>query len=70
MKEYIQSHVQEKRNEMNITQQELATAIGVTRQTIFAIEKGRYTPSVALALKIAHYFGTTVEELFQLECNQ
>lgn len=66
MKEYIQSRVQEKRTELNITQQELAEAVGVTRQTIFAIEKGRYTPSVALALKIADYFDSTVEELFHL----
>ncbi len=66
MKEYIQSRVQEKRTELDITQQELAEAVGVTRQTIFAIEKGRYTPSVALALKIADYFDTTVEDLFQL----
>ena len=39
-----------------ITQQELGDAIGVTRQTIIAIEKGNYTPSVALALNIANYF--------------
>lgn len=70
MKEYIQSQVQEKRTQLDITQQELAEAIGVTRQTISAIEKGRYTPSVALALKIADYFDTTVEELFQLEQDQ
>ena len=70
MKEYIQSRVQEKRTELDITQQELADAIGVTRQTIFAIEKGRYTPSVALALKIADYFDTTVEKLFQLSKDQ
>ena len=48
----------------NITQQELGDAIGVTRQTIIAIEKGNYTPSVSLALHIAHYFNTPIEEIF------
>lgn len=47
-----------------MTQEDLAQAVGVTRQTIIAIEKGNYTPSVMLALKIARYFNTTVEEVF------
>ncbi|MDP4011877.1 MAG: helix-turn-helix transcriptional regulator [Candidatus Roizmanbacteria bacterium] len=66
MKEQVLSRVLEQRTKSNVTQQELADAIGVTRQTIFAIEKGRYTPSVALALKLAHYFKVTVEELFMI----
>lgn len=52
-------------NEM--TQQQLADSLGVSRQTIFLIEKGNYNPSVLLALKIAKLFNTTVEEVFQIE---
>ena len=55
--------------EQHIPQEELAKAIGVTRQTIIAIEKGNYTPSVLLALKIASYFHTTVEKLFTIDTN-
>lgn len=51
-------------NEM--TQEQLAIAVGCTRQTIFALEKGRYVPSLGLALKIAKVFQTTVDDLFQL----
>lgn len=51
----------------NITQQDLAMAIGVSRQTINSIESGRYVPSTLLALKIAAYFGKTVNDIFQLE---
>jgi putative transcriptional regulator len=50
-----------------MTQQDLADRVGVTRQTIHAIEKGRYNPSVGLALALARVFGTSVEELFQLD---
>ena len=48
------------------TQQELADRVGVTRQTILSIEKGKYTPSVALALCVAEVFDVSVETLFQL----
>ena len=50
-----------------MTQQQLATRLGVTRQTVMAIERGRYNPSVGLALKLAHTFGVAVEDLFELE---
>lgn len=50
-----------------MTQQQLADALGVSRQTIFLIEKGNYNPSVLLALKIANLFNTNVEEIFQIE---
>jgi putative transcriptional regulator len=50
-----------------MTQQELADRIGVTRQTVHSIEKGRYSPSVGLALKLAGVFGVAVEDLFALE---
>lgn len=52
-------------NEM--TQQELADMIGVTRMTVYSIEKGRYVPSTVLALKIARVFNRPVEEIFYFE---
>jgi putative transcriptional regulator len=55
------------RGRKNITQEELANKVGVTRQTIIAIEKGNYTPSVLLAIKLAKYFNVSVEDLFNLE---
>jgi putative transcriptional regulator len=51
----------------NITQADLAEAIRVSRQTINTIESGKYVPSTVLALKIAQYFHTSVEEIFQLD---
>ncbi|MBI2475769.1 MAG: helix-turn-helix transcriptional regulator [Candidatus Taylorbacteria bacterium] len=56
MKEIISNQVYDLRASAGITQEGLAEAIGVTRQTIIAIEKGNYTPSVLLALKIAKFF--------------
>jgi len=49
-----------------ITQQDLADRVGVTRQTIIAIEQGKYSPSLPLALKIAKTFDTTIEKVFEL----
>lgn len=49
-----------------MSQQELADRVGVTRMTIYSIEKGKYVPSAALALKIARVFGKAVEEIFSL----
>lgn len=46
------------------SQQELANAVGVTRQTIFSIEKGKFVPSALLALKIARFFNKSLEEVF------
>lgn len=51
----------------DITQQDLATAVGVSRQTINSIEAGGYVPSAVLALKIARYFGKPAEAIFELE---
>ena len=53
----------------DITQQDLATAVGVSRQTINSIEAGGYVPSTVLALKIARYFGKPAEAIFSLEEN-
>ena len=50
----------------NISQEELAVAIGVTRKTINTVEPGKFIPSTVLALKIARYFGVPVEEIFVL----
>ncbi|PCI28568.1 transcriptional regulator [Candidatus Kaiserbacteria bacterium] len=50
-----------------VTQEQLAETVGVSRQTIISIEKGNYTPSVALALKIARSFGINVEDIFIYE---
>ncbi len=55
------------RAEMDLTQEELAKRIGVSRQSINAIESGRYVPSAVLALKMAQVFGKPVEEIFMLE---
>jgi len=55
------------RAEMDLTQEELAKRIGVSRQTINAVESGRYVPSTVLALKTAQVFGKPVEEIFMLE---
>ncbi len=66
-KHIVSNQVQKFREKIKITQEDLAKSIGVTRQTIIAIEKGNYTPSVLLALKIAKFFNTTVEKLFIIE---
>lgn len=52
---------------LRMTQQQLAEAVGVSRQTINAIETKKYVPSAVLALKIARVFGKPVEEVFRLE---
>lgn len=55
------------RKERGLSQAELAEAVEVTRQTIISLEGGRYNASLALAHKLAKYFGTTIEELFIFE---
>ena len=67
MKESISNQVYELRTKANATQEELAEAVGVTRQTIIAIEKGNYIPSVLLALKIAKCFKKSTEEVFSIK---
>lgn len=67
MQEKIKNKVYNLRAKTNITQEVLADAVGVTRQTVIAIEKGNYTPSVLLALKIAKYFRRSVEDIFNIE---
>jgi putative transcriptional regulator len=59
--------VREHREARDLTQGDLASNVGVTRQSINAIERGRYNPSLELALKLAEEFGVSVEELFWLD---
>ena len=59
--------IQELRKANKISQAELADEMGVTRQTIISLEKGRYNASLELAFKIARYFGKTIEEVFIFE---
>jgi putative transcriptional regulator len=54
----------------NLTQEDLAEAIGVTRQTVIAMEKGKYNPSLQLAFKIAHYFKIKIEDVFSYDQNE
>ena len=55
------------RGRLGISQAELGEALSVSRQTVIAIERGRYDPSLPLAIKIARYFGLTVEEVFHVD---
>lgn len=66
MTEKILNNVYDLRLAGGLTQEELARQVGVSRQTIIAIEKGNYTPSVLLALKIAAAFRIPVETIFQI----
>jgi putative transcriptional regulator len=66
MKNHVDNRVYDMRAERGVTQENLADAVGVSRQTVIAIEKGNYTPSVLLALRIARYFKVRVEDIFTL----
>jgi putative transcriptional regulator len=66
MSETVNNNVQTFRTSAGMTQEDLATFVGVSRQTIIAIEKGNYVPSVLLALKIAETFKKPVAELFSI----
>jgi putative transcriptional regulator len=63
----MKNRIKVERAIMDITQEELAKKIGVSRQTVNSIEKNRYVPSTVLALKISKLFGKTVNEIFELE---
>ena len=60
----MRSRVREMRETRGMRQEDLAQSVGVSRQTIISIERGRYDPSLKLARKLALLFGTTIEELF------
>ncbi len=61
------TRIKELRDERNLKQQELAGLVGVSRQTIYFLEKGSYNPSLTLSLKIAEIFNKTIEEIFYFE---
>ncbi len=63
----MQNSVRARRSQRDLSQGALATAMGVSRQTINAIETGRYLPSLPLAIGLARFFETTVEDLFHPE---
>ena len=63
----LKNRLEEIRKQREIKQEELAEAMGVSRQTISSLENGRYNPSVILAIKLARYFGMNVEEIFLYE---
>ena len=66
MNELVKNKVHTLRIEKGVTQEELASEVGVSRQTIIAIEKGNYTPSVLLAIKIGEFFKLPVEKIFTI----
>ncbi len=66
MKDTIKNIVHELRMKRGITQEALAEALSVSRQTVIAIERGNYAPSVLLALKIGTFFQTSVERIFTI----
>jgi DNA-binding XRE family transcriptional regulator len=61
----VLNRIRERRERLGLTQQELAQAAGVSRQSIISIERGRYVPSLPLALRFAQIFDCPTEELFQ-----
>ena len=66
--EHLSNNVRRLRFEHGqMTQQQLADKVGVTRQTIIAIEAGKYSPSLPLAFRIAHAFGVSIEQVFQYD---
>ena len=63
----IQNKIAQLRQERTLRQDEVAESVEVSRQTMSALEKGSYIPSLLLAMRLAEYFSVTVEELFSLE---
>lgn len=66
----IQTKLKEYRAKYNMTQEDLAQRVGVRRETIGNLEKGRYNPSLVLAWNIAQVFGVSIEEIFTVEPEQ
>ena len=63
----MKNRIEEIRKARGMNQEELAKALGVSRQTISSLETGRYTPSIEMAYKLSKYFGMTIEEVFIFE---
>jgi len=65
----MKNNIRELRKAKGLRQEDLAAVLGVTRQTIIAIENNKYDPSLELAIKISNYFGITVNDIFALDQN-
>ena len=63
----LKTKIQELRKQNKVTQEELAAALGVTRQTIISLENGKYNASLQLAFKIARFFEQSIEDIFLFE---
>ena len=63
----MKNRIKEYRKGRNLTQDDLAKAVGVTRQTIISLENGKYVASLFLAFKLAKYFGVCIEDIFIFE---
>lgn len=66
MNNVLDNHIAKLRAQQKLSQQQLADLIGVSRKTISTVETGKFTPSVVIALKLAHYFEVPVEKIFEL----
>jgi len=66
----LRNRLRELRSQQGLTQVSLAEKVGVTRQTIISVEKGKFVPSVKLALQLAGTLGTSLEEVFWLDNNK
>ena len=60
----VKNRLEELRKQRGVRQEDLAQALGVSRQTVISLEKGKYNPSLALAFKLARYFALPIEEIF------
>ena len=63
----MKTRIQELRKQNKVTQEDLALALGVTRQTIISLENGKYNASLQLAFKISRFFGKSIEDIFLFE---
>ena len=66
MKQIVKTRIKEYRAKHNMKQDELAALVGVRRETIYHLEKGRYNPSLVLAYSIAKVFGVAIEDVFEI----
>ena len=70
MVQIVKNNVRQSRGEVNLTQEQLADMVGVTRQTIGLIEKEKYNPTIVLCLKISQVLNKSIDQLFWLEENE